>query len=238
MLVEVIIPFRDRGKDPLRQLNLVRVLEHWETEHGLSPYVCTDGRRDDEQFNRSAAYNRGIQHAHPDTDVYVFAESDMLIRPEQIEDAVKEADQMSGLVVPFTEYRYMGAAASERIRAGRDPEDFIAEWMMKDGRSIGAINVVSRRTMDMIGRWDENFEGSWYDDDAMRIAFELCTSNDTRFIEGQAHHLYHLPGWKGEHRSAADKAAVKANRLRLQAFKYARDTSNVALVRRLLRGDM
>ena len=42
----VIIPFRDRGTDPLRRLNAIRVLEQWGRyeQHGVEVLVASDGR--------------------------------------------------------------------------------------------------------------------------------------------------------------------------------------------------
>lgn len=237
-LTQVIIPFRDRGHDPLRSANLGCVLAHWETFE--DPIVVSDGRLGDQQFNRSAAYNRGVCLAEKrigaKPDVYIFAEGDLLVEPLQVGEGVRLALESPGLVVPFSEYCYLTPEASEKVRYDlTEPADAEVNWRMHNGRSIGAINIVSHRTMEMIGCWDESFEGNWYDDDAMKIAFDLCTGNDVRFIEGQAHHLYHLPGWKGSHLTAEDEAATVRNRVRLDLYKAAAANRNVALVRKLLR---
>lgn len=83
-----------------------------------------------------------------------------------------------------------------------------------------------RATLDLIGQWDEGFEGNWYDDDAMKIAFELC-AGPTRWIDGPAHHLYHLPGWKGDHLTAADRAATAANKARLRLYQRAEQPAQI-----------
>lgn len=219
--VAVVIPFRDRGHDPLRAANLVRVLEHWDTywyEHAHL-YIVDDGRTGTRPFNRSAAYNRGRRLAGS-AEVIVFAESDMLIDTEQIREAVDQAVSVPGLVVPFTQYHYLSEADSRHVRAGANPSQCAPESTMTNGRAIGAINVVSSTTLDAIGQWDESFEGSWYDDNAMKIAFEKC-AGPTRWITGPAHHLYHLPGWTGDHLTDIDRAATRANRRRLAHYRHA-----------------
>lgn len=237
-LTQVIIPFRDRGHDSLRSANLGCTLAHWETFE--DPIVVSDGRLGDQQFNRSAAYNRGVslaaKHIGAAPDVYIFAEGDLIVEPLQIGEGVRLALESPGLVVPFSEYHYLTPESSEKVRYGlTDPADADVNWKMVNGRSIGAINIVSHRTMEMLGCWDEYFEGSWYDDNAMAIAFELCTGNDVRFVQGTAYHLYHLPGWKGDHLTAEDEAATARNRQRLDLYRAAAATKNVALVRKLLR---
>ena len=227
LLAEIIIPWRDRGGDPLRSINLMRVLEHWEGVIGLAPYLATDGRDGRAQFCRSAAYNRGMKMAHPDTDVYIFTEADMIVAPEQIDDAVELADKEPGLVIPFDVYHYLSESDSMKVIRGElDPVDARAEWRMADGSSIGAINVVSRKTMDAIGQWDEAFEGNWYDDDAMKIAFETCAA-PTRWVNGPAWHLYHLPGHIGHHLTQEDKAATRRNRLRLASYQRAKTPEQI-----------
>lgn len=220
MSTAFLVPFRDRGIDPLRQANLDRVLHHWSlwSPGGGEWLVVDDGRDGDAQFNRSAAYNRGVAVA--DADVYVFTESDMLIRYDLIEEAIALALESPGLVVPFTQYRYLSADDSESVRLGAQPDEFTPELILDNGSSIGAINVVSRETMQLVGRWDEKFEGSWYDDDAMKVAFDVC-AGPTRWVRGPAHHLYHLPAWRGDHLTAEDRVATQRNHRRYMEYQNA-----------------
>jgi GT2 family glycosyltransferase len=223
--VAVVIPFRDRGRDPLRAANLIHILDHWDT-FDAPLHVVDDGRTGTAAFNRSAAYNLGRQRAR-DADVIIFTESDMLIDFEQIHHAIGQAVSAPGLVVPFTQYRYLSEADSAHVRAGRlDAAQCQPESTMEDGRSIGAINVISADTLDAVGQWDESFEGSWYDDNAMRIAFEMC-AGPTRWVTGPAHHLYHLPGWTGSHLTDTDRAATTANRHRLRMYRHAHTADRI-----------
>jgi hypothetical protein len=221
MKVVVGIPFRDRGRDPLRQANLDRVLDYWLS--GDYPIVCVrdDGRQGDEPFNRSAAYNN-IVSDYPDADVYVFTEADMILPYNQIELAVKAALAGPGLVVGFDRYCYMGPQDSEQIRRGRPPETFMPEYQRTD--SIGAVNVVSHQSLSMIGgQYDETFQGNGYDDDAMLIAFAICCG-PTRVITGPGYHLYHDPAWpayKGDTLTEADIEATNNNRRRLHWYSRA-----------------
>jgi hypothetical protein len=216
MSTAIVIPFRDRGGDPLRQANLDFVQEYWAGYD--CPVLVVDDGRSAGQFNRSAAYNRGAVKLC-DSDVLVYAESDMIVDYEQIDRAVNLARHAPGLVVPFTQYRYMGAADSERIRA-YEVEPMFTTPSITLSTSRGAVNVLSRETLSAVGQWDESFDGNWYDDDAMVIAFEI-TSGPARFVEGAAYHLYHLPGWEGEHLTESDRAATERNRERLKMYEAA-----------------
>lgn len=202
------IPFRDRGRDPLRQANLDAVLRWWRP----SPWptlVVDDGRTGDAQFNRSAAYNRAAMRT--DAEIIVYTESDMLVPFEQIEQAIDLAAKEPGLVVGFTEYRYMTPDDSEVIRADLAPDAYTPESVMGNGRSIGAVNIVSRETLALTGGWCEKTEGAWFDDNIAQRAFDVC-AGPTRWVDGPAWHLYHLPGWKGDHLTAEDRAATARNK--------------------------
>lgn len=218
MNIAVIIPWRDRGIDPLRPANLARVLEQWEW-YDVPTLVIGDGRRGDALFNRSAAYNRGITLA--DADAFVLSEADMLISFAQISDAVDLAVDTPGLVMPFTEYHALGEEDSDWVRTHeRNPAEIAGdrEANLRTARVHGgAINVISRQTYELVGRYDEAFEGAWHDDDAMKRAFEVCCG-PTRFVDGPAYHLHHMPSGQGAHLRAGDKAATARNRQRYRCY--------------------
>jgi hypothetical protein len=224
MLTAIVIPFRDRGTDQLRKLNLHKVLAHWNRRRNWAAIiVCDDGRSGTEQFNRSAAYNRGIA-AMSRADVFIFAESDMLIGQRQIDKSVAIAAESPGLVVPFNEYRYLSPDDSQLVRDGCDPGTMTPESVIPNGQRdwprTGPINVMSRATIDAVGQWDEQFEGNWWDDRAMQCAFDTAVA-PTRMVDGPAYHLYHLPGWTGSHLTSEDRAATERNRLRYLRYRAA-----------------
>lgn len=232
--IKVIIPFRLReGADMRRSANLEVVMAWW-WSHGLKPQVVDDGLEGDAQFNRHRAYNRAVS-GNPDVDVFIFSEADMLIPMDQIAVGVKLAHRpngRSGLVVPFMQYRYLSDETTSQLRdAFADFSDeelarwialptinpqsifnLIPESVMENGKSIGAVNIVSRETLEKTGGFTEATSGNWYDDNIIEEGFKFLTGSPTRFVPGPAVHLYHLPGWKGEHLSEADKAATQHNR--------------------------
>lgn len=229
--VAVIVPFRAReGGDPLRKENLARVVEHW-SGYDCEVLVVDDGRSGDEQFNRSAAYNRGAMRGRTTAtaaDMLIFAESDLLVSYAQIDRAIAMAADSPGMVVPFSWFMAISEDDSARVRAHQaEPEDCEMEPVRGHRDSIGAVNVLSRQTLELIGGgYDEAFEGAWYDDDAMKIAFDVA-AGPTRFVEGSGYHLYHLSGGHGEHLSRADRAATARNRLRLKMYQRARTREQI-----------
>jgi hypothetical protein len=247
--IKVIIPFRLReGADLRRPANLEVVMAWW-WAHGLTPQVVDDGLEGDAQFNRHRAYNRAVS-GNPDVDVFIFSEADMLIPIDQIAVACKLASRRLGLVVPFMQYRYLSDETTAQVReafsdfskaelaqwiamAPINPAsifNLVAESTMDNGSSIGAVNVVSRETLEMTGGFTEATSGNWYDDRIIEEGFKFLTGHATSFIPGPAVHLYHLPGWKGDHLSEADKAATQRNRdilVRMRADVKMRNTERV-----------
>lgn len=222
----IIIPFRDRGRDPLRQKNLDTVLKYWE-DFGVPVYVVDDGRTGDAQFNRSAAYNIGSQLAAK-ADILIYTESDMLVPYEQMREAITLANEAPGLVVPLTDYTVLSERDSADVRSGYiKPEDCTPESVRGNGVSVGCVNVINQYTLELIGQWDEQFEGSWYDDTAMNIAFRIATKNPTRPVPGPGYHLYHLPGWTGDHLTNEDRAATERNKKRLRLYRMAQGPDRI-----------
>lgn len=248
--VKVIIPFRDRGIDPRRSANL-DVVQAWWYAHKFEPAIVDDGLVGDQQFNRHRAYNRAVAR-FPNTQVFIFAEADMLIHPTQVRIAVNKAAESPGLVVPFTQYRYLSDSMTDILRDDyRDsgPEklsefwkrqpgsnsifDLSAESIMDNGRSIGAVNVISRETLEATGGFTELTSGNWYDDNITKEGFEFLVGK-TRFVTGPAVHLYHLPGHKGEHLTGPDKLATANNKLVLDRLRHYIKENDATAVKSLL----
>jgi len=202
---------------------LERVTYHW-FGYDCECIVASDGRDGDAQFSRGAAYNRAA--ASTDADILIFSESDLLIDYDQIDRAVGLAVDL-GLVIPFSWFMALSEVSSALVRARKaDPADCSATLVKGHRGSIGAINVVSRATYDLVGGYDEICEGAWFDDDIMKIAFDVA-AGPTRWVEGSAYHLYHLSGGAGSHLTPADREATSRNRLRLRRYQQARTAEQV-----------
>lgn len=227
MSFALIIGHRDRGLDPCRQANLDSAVAWWRAA-GIDPIVVDDGRTGTDHWNRSAAYNRGA--ALTDADVLVYSEADMLIDWPQIHAGITIAAENPGLVVPFSRFMAMEEPDTDLVRMRRlHPADARAQQVRGDNKSIGAVNIVSRQALDLIGGgYDQQFEGHAYDDDAMEIAFRTCCG-PTRFIPGPAWHQWHIPGayFATPESTEADRAATAANKARHQLYLQARTPERI-----------
>lgn len=223
-----IVPWRDRG-DPARKRNLEAVAAHLDRSRLGRVWISGDGGVGPAPFNRSRAYNRGVA-ACPAAEVYVFCEADLLVPAAQLRAGIKLAVQQPGLVIPFSEYRYLSEKSTVAVCSGlTDPFTCTPQRVMADGRSVGACNIVSASTMLAVGSWDEQFCGWGYDDRAMEHAFGVVTGHSTRFVAGPAAHLWHRPGWAvggrfagGAHRlTKAEQTATHLNENRWRRYQRA-----------------
>lgn len=228
--VKIIIPFRLRETGDIRRQANLDLVQAWWFAHGFDPIIVSDGLSGDEQFNRHRAYNRGVS-GNP-ANVYVFAEADMLVPPDQVRHAIELAIHKPGIVVPFTQYLYWSDDATAELRdfyhdsttetlathfsAPVTAPDSIfnapAEYTIDNGRSIGAVNVITQETLDITGGFTEATSGNWYDDNIIEQGFAFLTRQKTRFVPGPAVHAYHLQGTKGSHVTEADRRATEFNK--------------------------
>lgn len=209
----VCIPFRDRG-DGWRRANLSLVCAH--LGELATVVVVDDGRQGADQFNRSAAYNKGVKIARQGGfSSIIFNEADMIVPYTQLTESDHLSRLRPGLVVPFSERHELSQSATLLCQEkGWSPMELEAENVYGDCVSMGAVNVVSMATMDKVGAWDETFEGAWYDDNAMFRAFEIA-SGQPRWVAGRGTHLWHMPTQRPD-ASEEDKAATERNKNRYE----------------------
>lgn len=238
--IAVIVGFRDRG-DPARRENLKVVLAHLRQADLGEVRVVDDGETTSSApFNRSRAYNRGALIS-AGASVLMFHEADIVVPIPQLTEAIKLAALRDGLVVPFTDYNYLSAPSTRAVWKGAQVTSCVPARTMNNGRSVGAVNVVSASTLRSAGRFDEKFTGWGFDDRAMEIAFRVATKRNTRFVSGVAWHLWHVPGWQAGGRFAGgtervapeEQRATDGNRQRYRAYLRARRPEEI---RRLTAG--
>ena len=218
-----VIPFRCRGNDPLRQANR-EFVEAYVHDLDLGPvYVVSDGRQGMEPFNRHAAYNTGSELAFSrGATTVTYYEADMLVPKDQLVSAIKVAEQQVRLAIPYTARRELERRDSDAIRVGRRHfTECSSGRLMRKPRRSGAVNVLSKATLDTVGRWDSSMSGSWWDDRSMLRAFEVCTGREAEWIPGTSWTLYHLPGYEGAHLTPEDRAATRANKARFRLYQQA-----------------
>jgi hypothetical protein len=224
-VLPVFIPFRLREGGEQRRMRNLREAMRWWSANGLLPIIISDEGQGNEQFNRHRAYNIAVAE-NPDLDVFVFAESDVLVPRGQIMRAVDEAREADGLVVPYARYMYASEKTTDYIAKAVTlmDDDEVGEWLrlpLSDESSIfhmrfdrvtknrshtRAVNVVSRNTLKTTGGYTELISGLHYNEAIIDEVFAALT-RATRFVPGSAVHLFHTHDGEAE-----DLMDVAANR--------------------------
>ena len=211
----IVIPWRDPG-DGERRANFEYVRDYYESLDIGPVIVVDDGREQGQQFNRSAAYNRGYAASEP-ANVILWNEADTLLSIEAVLTAAHLALTQPGLVVPFTERHELDASSTQAVLDGDDPFAMRGAIVYPDGCSIGQAGVTSVHTMTAIGgRWDEGFEGWGYDDNAMFHVFATL-AGQPRWVKGKGVHLWHTPVYRAH--TPASQAATDRNRDRYHRMR-------------------
>lgn len=195
MNIGIVIPWRSSG-DPDRDANCEYVVRYYQSHATVA--LVDDGREAGQQFNRHAAYNRGLRWARAaGCDVVLWNEADTILPWENVVLAARTALDQPGMVLPYTERHELGATQTQSVLAGEvDPFTPRGETVYSDGSSIGQASVTSLHTMDLIGgRWDEGFKGWGYDDNAMFHIFSTLAGKP-RWVAGKGVHLWHTPAYR------------------------------------------
>ena len=206
---KVFMPFRLRdGGDPGRGINL-EVAQAWWYGHGYDPVIVSDEGQGNAPFDRNRAYNIAVRD-NPECETYIFAEADLLVHPDQISIAVQEAQASNGVVIPFSEVRYIGSTVTTFIWDtfhSMSTKDLAKWWALpatdinsvfdmrsdstrKNSGVMGSTHVVSRNTLLDVGGYSEALQGFQYNDQALGEGFTYLTKK-IREAGGPALHLYH-----------------------------------------------
>src|SRR5690606_14366729 len=163
MRVAVLVPWRPDGGWRDRLWEFCRSV--WTAEH---PWPIFEGESPDGPFNRSAALNDAAAQAG-DWDVAVILDTDVIVDPAAVREAVQRADETGRLVITHSRRIDINRVGTQQILArGRvsvRPGWRQSVWVESESSCI----AVSRRLWDKVGGFDERFRGWGYEDSAFRI---------------------------------------------------------------------
>jgi hypothetical protein len=204
----------------------------WEANSDIPIFVGYD--EGDHPFNRSKAMNEA-HRAAGDWDMAIISDADSFVGFDQIDDAIRVADETGLMTLAFTRFSYVNKHGSRLIKDGFDGYwGRYVDWCFDYGCS--SMLAVPREVWEAVGGFDEGFEG-WGEED---VAFSLAcqTMAPARWrpgaperddwynrLPGECWHLWHpvqptnnrkLPGfWRNvERRELYVKAAHKPDRMR------------------------
>lgn len=214
MKVAVLIPYRPG--DQYRE-NAFRFVRDWWDQFGYPVHVAAGPEG---LFNRSAARNEAARSAS--WDVGIFADADTIGEPELIPKAV-EAAAAGKLAYPFTQFEGLSAVGTRNLINGAGRLQVIKRKRL----SPGGILAVHRDLYELVGGYDEAFQGWGYED--LAFVYAVGTFAETHREPGTITHLWHP--------NAPEKPAAiagKRNQNRARKERYLAAAGNPEAMQALL----
>jgi predicted glycosyltransferase involved in capsule biosynthesis len=187
-MTQILIPFRD-AQCRFRNRSLRYVTEYWESL-GCEVIIGTGPLTG--PFNLAAARNEAV--AKSTDDILVHLDSDVIVHPDRLYEAIELAESTDQLVYPFDVIRFLQRKVTERV-IRKDVDVFLLNYMRVSreydfNKPWGGGYVIKRSLWKDVGGMDERFEGYGAEDVAF---FELCSREfgEPVYIEGMAYHLWH-----------------------------------------------
>jgi hypothetical protein len=143
---------------------------------------------DDVPFNLAACRNRAFDGLE-DTDVVVLNDADTLPEREPLLAAIEAAAHDRLVHLPYTEYRWLGAAGSRQYDDGESLASCGFELVRG---ACSGVYVSSARTWREHGGQDERFRGWGYEDAAWYLAHSTLLDSAPARHEGRVFALHHI----------------------------------------------
>lgn len=148
-------------------------------------------------FNKAWALNVGFKEANGD--VIAIGDSDITIDPKALANAFSTCLQRFDAVNPYSDLIDLSAEASKGILLSDYKRDKLAPMMLDKNRKkvkehlcfSGGIVLFKSVFYEMLGGFDERFEGWGAEDDAMDIKIRAATARITTVKNQVAYHLWH-----------------------------------------------
>ncbi|CAN5141778.1 hypothetical protein BH09ACT1_BH09ACT1_22450 [soil metagenome] len=191
----VIIPWRPQ---PSRIAAFDIVLDWYRTNLPGADIRLVDSV--DPVFNLAQCRNSGIASVDDPAEVVIIGDADTLPELPALLAAI-EAAASDGLVhLPYTEYRWLGAAGTAQLTDGAAlPE---CEFELVRGACSG-VYVTTPATWRRHAGQDERFRGWGFEDAAWYLAHETLLGEAPRRHEGRVYALHHKAEVReGEHYEA------------------------------------
>lgn len=213
MTVAVLIPNRDDGgrRDLLRRWTSNRLRDlHPAFSLHVGTHLASEG-----PFNRSAAVNRAAAQAPDDADVFVIADSDSFVLPEQLDAAVALASSSSQITFAYERFAYLTRQMSDEVMAGSTGNWWPGvEWTLQG--TCSSMVVVPRSLFDRVGGFDEGFTGWGMEDVGFSLACQ-AVGGGMRRVPGEVWHLHHPVSAENHQGSPFYRANVE----RMERYKTA-----------------
>lgn len=186
--VDVVIGYRPSGELD-RERALAAIVAHYEA-WGMAGIRLIDPPG--EEYSRAGAFNAGA--AESPADVLVLSNSDVLTSHHALSAAVYAAWSSRATVYPFTAYRELTEAATQRWFDEHEEfsgQEYDAQLVMGE-ECVGPLLVIRRDRYHEAGGMDARFRGWGFEDIAWSATSQTLLGPHLR-VPGEVIHLYHEP---------------------------------------------
>ncbi|MGA1836237.1 hypothetical protein VD659_04820 [Herbiconiux sp. 11R-BC] len=182
-MVTIVIPWRPQPS----RLRSFDVVVGWYRENlGDVPVVTVDS--DDEIYNLARCRNLGVAGIGDPGEVVVIGDADTIPERAALLAAIDAARTSGRVHLPYTEYRWLGAAGTAEFSAGAALEECSHEVV--HGACSG-VYVTTPATWRSHGGQDERFRGWGFEDAAWHVAHETLLGEPPRRHPGRVYALHH-----------------------------------------------
>ena len=214
-MVTAIIPWRPQ---PSRLAAYDATVDWYRSN--LPEAIVTIVDSDDQIFTLSRCRNLGVAGA--DDDVVIINDADTVPELSPLLEAISAA-RVDGLVhLPYTDYRWLGAAGTAQFAAGRELSECDYELV------VGACSGVYVTTADAWwahGGQDERFQGWGFEDAAWYLAHETLLGRPPQRHAGRVYAQHHAA-------EARHGEQYEANRALMERYRAA--SGNTELMRQVV----
>lgn len=179
----VIIPWRPQ---PSRLAALDTVLDWYRANLPGADIRLVDSV--DPVFNLAQCRNSGIASVDDPAEVVIVNDADTLPELPALLAAVESAPTDGLVHLPYTEYRWLGAAGTAQVTDGAALAD--CDFELVRGACSG-VYVTTPATWRRHGGQDERFRGWGFEDAAWYLAHETLLGEPPRRHEGRVYALHH-----------------------------------------------
>lgn len=151
------------------------------------------GSSDAENFSRAEARNRAFGQCTGDT--LLIADADTIFHPDQLTAAINLLKGKRNWVLPYQWYYNLSREVTDSI-LNLDASETITEPVHPASyehkiESWAGLLVTPREAFEVVGGYDERFQGWGYEDNAFRLALDTLWGQHERLAWGYCLHLWH-----------------------------------------------
>lgn len=158
-------------------------------------------------FNLAQCRNLAFEQST--SDVVVINDADTIPERDALLRAIEGAAQTRAVHLPYTEYRWFGAAGSAEYADGIAPED--CSFELVHGACSG-VYVATAETWRAHGGQDERFRGWGFEDAAWHIAHTTMLGTPPIRVAGRVYALHHVAAARSGEQYEANAALMQRYR--------------------------